>query len=116
MYGLSLFAQFSFAAVHSTPYLAMHVTPKYAQLHAMPYANPNAPKGGVLSQSSLGTFDNLNSMNGKGSATEGVNYLFDTLIGLASKYGMEINALAEMNDLTPKTQLRIGDVIKVPNL
>ena len=40
----------------------------------------------------------------------------DTLIGLASKYGMEINALAEMNDLTPKTQLRIGDVIKVPNL
>ena len=58
LYGLSLFAQFSFAAVHTTPYLAMHVTPKYAQLHAMPYANPNAPKGGVLSQSSLGTFDN----------------------------------------------------------
>ena len=80
MYGLSLFAQFSFAAVHTTPYLAMHVTPKYAQLHAMPYANPNAPKGGVLSQSSLGTFDNLNSMNGKGSATEGVNYLFDSLM------------------------------------
>ncbi|MGL5213428.1 MAG: hypothetical protein ACRC7K_14840, partial [Acinetobacter junii] len=25
-------------------------------------------------------------------------------------------ALAEMNDLTPSTQLRIGDVIKVPNL
>ncbi|MFO1354478.1 MAG: extracellular solute-binding protein, partial [Acinetobacter sp.] len=80
LYGLSLFAQFSFAAVHTTPYLAMHVTPKYAQLHAMPYANPNAPKGGVLSQSSLGTFDNLNSMNGKGSATEGVNYLFDSLM------------------------------------
>ena len=80
MYGLSLFAQFLFAAVHTTPYLAMHVTPKYAQLHAMPYANPNAPKGGVLSQSSLGTFDNLNSMNGKGSATEGVNYLFDSLM------------------------------------
>lgn len=80
MYGLSLFAQFSFAAVHSTSYLAMHVTPKYANLNVMPYANPNAPKGGVFSQSSLGTFDNLNSMNGKGSATEGVNYLFDTLM------------------------------------
>lgn len=40
----------------------------------------------------------------------------DTLIGLASKYGMETSALAEMNDLTPSTQLRIGDVIKVPNL
>ncbi len=58
----------------------MHVQPKYAQLKAMPYANPNAPKGGVLSQSSLGTFDNLNSMNGKGSSTEGVNYLFDSLM------------------------------------
>lgn len=35
----------------------------------------NAPKGGVLSQAAQGTFDNLNSMNGKGNATEGVNYL-----------------------------------------
>lgn len=32
---------------------------------SMPYANPNAPKGGVLSQAAQGTFDNLNSMNGK---------------------------------------------------
>lgn len=79
-YGLSLFAPLSFAAIHTTPYLAMHVQPKYAQLKAMPYANPNAPKGGVLSQSSLGSFDNLNSMNGKGSSTEGVNYLFDSLM------------------------------------
>ncbi len=80
MYGLSLFAPLSFAAMQTTPYLAMHVQPKYAQLKAMPYANPNAPKGGMLSQSSLGTFDNLNSMNGKGSSTEGVNYLFDSLM------------------------------------
>ncbi len=80
MYGLSLFAPLSFAAMQTTPYLAMHVQPKYAQLKAMPYANPNALKGGMLSQSSLGTFDNLNSMNGKGSSTEGVNYLFDSLM------------------------------------
>lgn len=78
--GLSLFAQSSFAAMQTTPYLAMHVQPKYAQLKVMPYANANAPKGGTLSQSSLGTFDNLNSMNGKGSSTEGVNYLFDSLM------------------------------------
>ena len=78
--GLSLFAQFVCATMQTTPYLAMHVQPKYAKLNAMPYANPNAPKGGMLSQSSLGTFDNLNSMNGKGSSTEGVNYLFDSFI------------------------------------
>jgi len=47
----------------------MHVQPKYAKLKVMPYANAHAPKGGILSQSSLGTFDNLNSMNGKGSST-----------------------------------------------
>lgn len=79
-YGLSFFTQIVCAAVQTTPYLAMHVQPKYAKLQVMPYANPQAPKGGVLSQSSLGTFDNLNSMNGKGSSTEGVNYLFDTLM------------------------------------
>lgn len=28
----------------------------------------------------FGTFDNLNSMNGKGNSTEGVNYLFDSLM------------------------------------
>ncbi|WP_332606002.1 extracellular solute-binding protein [Acinetobacter sp. ESBL14] len=78
--GLSLFVPISFATMQTTPYLAMHVQPKYAKLKVMPYANAHAPKGGILSQSSLGTFDNLNSMNGKGSSTEGVNYLFDSLM------------------------------------
>ena len=40
----------------------------------------------------------------------------DTLIGVASKYGLETTLLAELNNLTPSTQLRIGDIIKVPNL
>ncbi|TXJ03452.1 MAG: ABC transporter substrate-binding protein [Acinetobacter sp.] len=78
--GLSFFAPCSFAALQTTPYLALHGTPLYAYLSAMPYANPQAPKGGMLSQSSLGTFDNLNSMNGKGSSTDGINYLFDSLM------------------------------------
>jgi len=78
-YGLSLFAQLSFATMQTTPYLAMHVQPKYAKLSAMPYANPNAPKGGILSQSSLGTFDNLNSM--------------ETLAFLQNKFAGECNFL-----------------------
>ena len=40
----------------------------------------------------------------------------DTLIGLASKYGMALAELADLNDLRPSSSLRIGDVIKVPNL
>ena len=47
----------------------------------MPYANPNAPKGGLISYSANGTFDNLNSMNGKGTEVDGVSNLFDTLMG-----------------------------------
>jgi LysM domain. len=70
----------------------------------------------------------LNNLKANASLQRGQNILVpktiaeykvkrgDTLIGLASRYGMETNALAEMNDLTPSTQLRIGDVIKVPSL
>ena len=68
------------AKMQTTPYIAIHTTPKYSHLFSMPYANPQAPKGGMLSLAGNGTFDNLNSMNGKGSEAEGVNYLFDTLM------------------------------------
>ncbi|HCK31601.1 MAG TPA: hypothetical protein DHW29_16475 [Acinetobacter ursingii] len=37
-------------------------------------------------------------------------------MGLASKFGMAITELADLNDLKQNAQLRIGDVIKVPNL
>lgn len=72
--------QVVWAKVQTTPYIAVHSTAKYTQLSAMPYANPRAPKGGMLSSAANGTFDNLNSMNGKGSSVEGANYLFDTLM------------------------------------
>ena len=68
------------AKVETTPYIAIHTTPKYAEAKSMPYANVQALKGGMISSAGNGTFDNLNSMNGKGSAVEGSNYLFDTLM------------------------------------
>ena len=78
--GLGLLSQSLNAAVQTTPYIAIHSQPKYANLTVMPYANADAPKGGYLSQASNGTFDNLNSMNGKGSSTEGIDHLFDSLM------------------------------------
>ncbi|KAA0600656.1 LysM peptidoglycan-binding domain-containing protein, partial [Escherichia coli] len=39
----------------------------------------------------------------------------DTLIGLAARHGLATDVLAEMNEIKPNTQLRIGEVIKVPN-
>lgn len=77
---MGLLMQGVWAAVQTTPYIAIHSQPKYAGLSVMPYANPNAPKGGYLSKAGNGTFDNLNSMNGKGTSTEGVDFLFDSLM------------------------------------
>ncbi len=68
------------AALQTTAYIAVHNAPQYDKAQVMPYANSNAPKGGYISTASIGTFDNLNSMNGKGSSTEGINYLFDSLM------------------------------------
>ena len=79
-FALALMSPLAWAQLQTTPYIAIHTSPKYAQLNAMPYANPHAPKGGMLSQAGNGTFDNLNSMNGKGSDIEGSNFLFDTLM------------------------------------
>ncbi|ANF81427.1 peptide transporter [Acinetobacter sp. NCu2D-2] len=78
--GCSMMTQVGWAALQTTPYIAIHSQPKYAHLPAMPYANPQAPKGGSFIRSGNGTFDNLNSMNGKGSSAQGAEYLFDTLM------------------------------------
>lgn len=78
--GCVMAIQGAWAATQTTPYIAIHSQPLYANLAAMPYANAKAPKGGYLSTASNGTFDNLNSMNGKGSSADGVNYLFDSLM------------------------------------
>ena len=68
------------AAWQTTPYIALFDAPKYAQSQRLPYANPSAPKGGVLILGEDGHFDNLNSMNGKGNANAGNAYLFDSLM------------------------------------
>src|SRR5437764_13210680 len=44
------------------------------------YANPNAPKGGVMKFSAIGTFDTLNPFIVKGVPAAGIGQLFDTLM------------------------------------
>lgn len=91
------------AAMQTTPYIALHGQPQYSARSAMPYANPAAPKGGYLSTAANGTFDNLNSMNGKGSAADGVNYLFDSLMSSSlDEPGVMYPLLAERVSFDPK--------------
>ena len=57
------------------------------------YVNPDAPKGGTVRYSAIGTFDNLNPYILKGNTAVGVGLLFDTLMSPssdepASEYGL----------------------------
>ncbi len=61
--------------------VSMHDSPalKSASEH-LPYTNPDAPKGGILKQAAIGTFDNLNPYNIKGVASaQGLNLIYDRL-------------------------------------
>ncbi len=49
--------------------IAMHGNPKYGpDFEHFDYVNPNAPKGGKLSQAARGTFDSFNTLIPKGNA------------------------------------------------
>ncbi|WP_083874889.1 extracellular solute-binding protein [Moraxella macacae] len=60
--------------------LAHNSTPAFVELKHLPYANPNAPKGGVLSLSAQGTFNSLNPWYDNGTPVVGTTYLYDTLM------------------------------------
>lgn len=61
--------------------LAMYGDVKYpAGFDHFDYVEPNAPKGGEVRLSAIGTFDSLNPYILKGVAAEGVGLLFETLM------------------------------------
>ena len=56
--------------------IALHGEPKYGpDFTHLDYANPDAPKGGTLKLSSIGTFDSLNPLIVKGTPAAGLNFL-----------------------------------------
>ncbi len=61
--------------------LAMHGQTKYSADDAhLTYANPDAPKGGHIKMSAIGTFDTLNPYALKGQAPENMNLVYDRLM------------------------------------
>lgn len=61
--------------------IAMHGEPKYGpDFKHFDYVNPDAPKGGEVKLSAIGTFDNLNPYILKGVAAAGLGGLFETLL------------------------------------
>ena len=66
----------------SAPSIAMHGRPAQpADFGHMPYAHPDAPKGGRLVQGLLGTFDSLNPLIVKGLAVQQIRgYVVESLM------------------------------------
>src|SRR5712691_6930606 len=66
------------------------------------YANPNAPKGGTMKFSAIGTYDTLNPYVVKGVPAAGIGQIFDTLmVASQDEPGSEYGLVAESVDLAP---------------
>lgn len=68
------------SGVITSSVLTVNNDAKYDQATHLPYANPDAPKGGVLSMSAIGMFNSLNSFIDQGIPATGTFYLYDTLM------------------------------------
>ena len=77
--------------------IAMHGAPAMpADFTHMPYANPDAPKGGRLVESMLGTFDSLNPLIVRGVAVQQVR-------GLPFERGLVLESLMVRGNNEPFT-------------
>ncbi|MCW7552518.1 extracellular solute-binding protein [Endozoicomonas gorgoniicola] len=61
--------------------MTMHGAPKYPEgFRHYDYVNPEAPKGGALRMTAMGTFDSLNPFIEKGTSVAATAYMYDTLM------------------------------------
>jgi peptide/nickel transport system substrate-binding protein len=79
---LACFAFATPATAEAPHAIAMHGSPAMTDdFVAVPYANPDAPKGGKLVQGVLGTFDSLNPLIVKGLAVQWIRgYVIESLM------------------------------------
>ena len=85
-YGLSLFGELKYPA----------------DFTHFAYANPDAPKGGSMKFSAIGTFDTLNPFIIKGVPAAGIGQVFDTLMRQSEdEPGSEYGLVAESAALAP---------------
>src|SRR5260370_2269096 len=73
--------------------IAMHGAPALpADFSHMPYANPDAPKGGRLVQGFVGTFDSLTLLIVRGLAVQQIRgFLVETLIGRGNNHAFTVS-------------------------
>jgi microcin C transport system substrate-binding protein len=85
-YGMSLYGEFKYK-------------PDFTHFD---YADPNAPKGGTMKLSTIGTFDTLNPFVVKGVPAAGIGQIFDTLMTRSGdEPATDYPLIAESADLAP---------------
>ncbi|MGD9922247.1 MAG: ABC transporter substrate-binding protein, partial [Pseudorhodoplanes sp.] len=74
------------------------------------YVNPKAPRGGVVRQVAIGTFDNFNLVVGrvKGSMAAGIASIYDTLMAssldeVSTEYGLLAESVSHPDDFSSCT-------------
>lgn len=73
-------SSWGFADTTATHGIAMHGDLKYpAEFTHFDYVNPDAPKGGRVVQSSVGSFDSFNPFIVRGTPADGIGLLYDSL-------------------------------------
>lgn len=84
-------------------------TPKYAEGFAhYDYVNPDAPKGGVVRLSAMGTFDTFNPILPKGEGAAGLGLIYETLMDASQDedstyYGNLAEAVSWPDDISSVT-------------
>lgn len=91
------------AAPTTVTVLAHNRTAQFTHAPYFPYANPNAPKGGILSLVAIGTFDSINKWVDVGTPAIGTDYLYESLMtGSLNEAFVQYPLLAEKVTYDPE--------------
>lgn len=92
-----LLMPFPAAALTPVHGIAIYGEPKYAaNFKNFDYVNPDAPKGGILRLSALGTFDSMNPFIVKGVPADNIGLIYQTLLtGSSDETFTEYGLIAE---------------------
>lgn len=109
--------------------IAMHGDAKYAQgFEHFEYANPDAPKGGAVTYSAIGTFDSLHPFILRGQPAAGIGIVFETLTQRSSdepftEYGLLAETIEMPEDrswvaftLNPDARWHDGEPVTVEDV
>lgn len=80
------------------------------------YVPPAATTSTNGETTAIGTADSADNAQATGQAVSHVVQPGETLYGIAQKYGVDANAIAQANNVTNRNQLRVGQKLDIPGI